>query len=205
MIRIKICGITNKEDALKAVALGAWAIGFVFHKESPRYIGPYKAKRIIESLPPFITPVGVFVNQKEGAIKDIAEFCSLGALQFHGDESPEFCRRFKNYRTIKAFRLRNDFNFETTPSYKTSALLLDSYQEDKHGGTGKTWDWALLKKVKHYGAPIILSGGLNAKNIKQAIEEVRPFAVDVSSGVEESPGKKNERLLKEFFDAAYLF
>ncbi len=200
MIRVKICGITNKEDALKAVSLGAWAVGFIFYKESPRYIGPYKAKRIIELLPPLITPVGVFVNQKEGAIKDIAEFCGFKTLQFHGDESPEYCQRFKDYKIIKAFRIHKEFDFHIFSNYKASAFLLDSHEEDKYGGTGKPFDWALIKRVRNFGHPIILSGGLNAKNIKEAVEEVCPFAVDVSSGVEQSPGQKSERLLKEFFD-----
>lgn len=202
MAKVKICGITREEDAKKAAGLGVWALGFVFYKKSPRYIGPYKAKKIVAGLPPFVTPVGVFADQKEGAIEDIAEFCGIRTLQFHGDESPEFCRRFtsKSYKIIKAFRVNAEFDPAIVQSYPVDGLLFDAYDKDKQGGTGKTFDWHLIKDIKSLGKPVILSGGLNAQNVKSALEEIGPYAVDVSSGVEEAPGKKSERLMKEFFN-----
>jgi len=199
MIKVKICGITNSEDAKRAADLGAWALGFIFYKKSPRCIGAYKARKIIDSLPPFVTPVGVFVNQKEGAVKEIAQFCGLQTLQFHGDETPDFCRRFSAYKIIKAFRVSESFDFETLAGFKNYSFLCDAYQAGKVGGTGKTFNWSLTPKFKKYGQPIILSGGLNPQNLAQAVAEVQPYAVDVSSGVEEAPGKKSERLLNEFF------
>lgn len=199
MIRIKICGITNDEDALKAAALGAWALGFIFYKQSPRHIGAFKARKIIHRLPPFVTPVGVFVNHKEGAVKDIANFCGLRTLQFHGDETPEYCRRFPDYKVIKAFRVSKDYDVGILKQYPVSAFLFDTFTEAIYGGTGKPFPWDLIKKAKDFGVPIILSGGLNPDNILEAVEAVRPYAVDVNSGVEESPGIKNEKLLKELF------
>jgi phosphoribosylanthranilate isomerase len=198
MVRIKICGITNEHDALKATALGAWALGFIFYKKSPRYVGAYKARKIISLLPPFVTPVGVFVNQKEGAIKDIARFCGLRALQFHGEETPEFCQRFRDYKVIKAFRVGKDFDPLLPKQFSVAAYLFDTYEEGNYGGTGKPFPWKLIKQGKDYNVPLILSGGLTAENVRAAIEEVRPYAVDVNSGVEQAPGVKSERLLKEF-------
>ena len=199
MIKVKICGITNSEDALKAAAFGAWALGFIFYKKSPRCIGAYKARKIIEGLPPFVTPVGVFVNQKEGAVKEIAQFCGLQTLQFHGDETPDFCRRFSGYKIIKAFRVSEDFDFEILNGFKNYPILCDTHKDGQFGGTGKTFNWKLAAKFKKFGQPLILSGGLNSQNVEQAIKEVGPYAVDVSSGVEEAPGKKSEPLLSTFF------
>ena len=201
MVRVKICGITQEEDGKKAAALGAWAVGFIFYKKSPRYIGPFRAKKIIAALPLFVTPVGVFVDQKEGAIRDIAQFCSLNTLQFHGSESPEFCRRFrsKGYKVIKAFRVNEQFDPGVMKDYQVDGFLFDTYEKDQHGGTGKPFDWQLIKGVRSLGKPVILSGGLHTQNVKAAVEAVGPYAVDVSSGVEEAPGKKSERLMREFF------
>lgn len=202
MNRAKICGITNSHDALLAANLGASALGFIFSKKSKREVGAFKAKKIISTLPPFVMPVGVFVDQKEGAIKQIAEFCSLTTLQFHGAETPAFCKRFSDYKIIKAFRIGENFNVDQLREYKSivSAFLFDSYSEDSQGGSGKTFAWKLIKPAKDFGVPIILSGGLNPQNVRAAIEEVNPYAVDVASGVEESPGKKSDRLLKDFFN-----
>ena|SRR3989338_3470257 len=200
MVKVKICGITQEDDAKKAASLGAWAVGFIFHKKSPRYVGPYRAKKIISVLPPFVTTVGVFVDQKEGAIKDIAEFCRLQTLQFHGDETPDFCRRFtsKGYKVIKAFRISDKFDAASLKNYQVDGFLFDAFDKDLPGGTGKTFDWNLIKHVKSLGKPVILSGGLHTQNVKKAIEEIAPYAVDVSSGIEEAPGKKSERLMREF-------
>lgn len=206
MIKVKICGITNNEDAQRAAVLGASALGFVFYKKSPRDIGAYKARKIIDGLPPFVVPVGVFVNQKEGAVKQIAEFCGLKTLQFHGDETPEYCRRFSagGYKVIKAFRVSDTFDFDTIDGFKNYPILCDAHKEGQFGGTGKTFNWKLAAKFKKFGQPIILSGGLNPSNIVQAIAEAEPYAVDVSSGVEEAPGKKSDALLTQFFQKIHF-
>ncbi len=205
MVRIKICGMTNSKDALQAASCGAWAVGFIFYKKSPRCVGAFKAQRIIDQLPPFVTPVGVFVNQKEGAVKEIAQFCGIKTLQFHGDETPEYCRRFKKgYKIIKAVRLGNQIDLDNLKKYSVDALLFDTYQEKTYGGTGQTFPWRLAKKAKVLGLPIILSGGLAPQNIREAIEDVKPYAVDVCSGVEKSPGQKNKHALQEFIDLVKL-
>ena len=201
MTRVKICGITNIEDALAAADFGASAVGFIFYKKSPRFISPAQAKKIISLLPPFVVPVGVFVNEKEETIKRIAATSRLQALQLHGDESPAFCRRFKDFKVIKAFRVRASFSIDIIKRYKVDAFLFDTYQQNAYGGTGQTFDWSMLKGMKKMTTPIIFSGGLNADNVRQAIAEIKPYAVDVSSGVEERPGKKNLSALKAFFQS----
>ena len=230
MVKIKVCGITNLEDAKLAVSFGAWALGFVFYKKSPRAVSPTKARNIIRELPPFVEPVGVFVNLKEGAVKEIADFCGLKTLQFHGDETPEYCQRFYRYKVIKAFRvepaslddeakshpvpqtfknhleggtvggIKRNFDISNLSSFPVSAYLFDAYQEGEFGGTGKTFNWEKIAGKK-LAKPVILSGGLNPQNIKEAIQTVNPYAVDVSSGVEKDPGKKSFQLIEEFFKA----
>lgn len=202
MVRVKICGITNLEDAKAAVDCGAWALGFIFFKKSPRFISPSKAQKIISALPPFVTPVGVFVNQGRGAVQDIAQFCGLKTLQFHGDETPEYCRGFSRYQVIKSFRVSDQFNISDISKFPVSAYLFDTYQEDSYGGSGKTFNWNVVTGKK-FLKPVILSGGLNAVNIKEAIAAVCPYAVDVSSGVEKEPGKKGWELLKNLFEVIY--
>lgn len=199
-VKVKICGITNKEDALKAVYYGAWAIGFVFHKKSPRYISPSKARLIIEALPPFVTPVGVFVNLSERAVKEICRFARITTVQFHGDEDVAYCKRFKDYKVIKAFRVDQLFNVDIVQKYKVDGYLFDTYQENVIGGSGKSFNWALLKDKK-FDKPFILAGGLNPQNLKEALTIVTPYAVDVSSGVEHSPGIKNPQLIHGFFES----
>lgn len=201
MTRVKICGITSADDAMLAASLGASALGFIFFKKSQRFVSPYKAKKIIGELPPFVTPVGVFVNQKEGAVRDIAEFCGLQSLQFHGEETPAYCRRFNRYKVIKAFRVKPDFDVAVVKEYRpvVSAFLFDTYREDTRGGSGKTFNWKLIAKAKDFGRPVILSGGLTADNALNAINEIFPYAIDLSSGVEESPGKKSRQALENFF------
>lgn len=197
MVRVKICGITQQDDAHKAIKHGAWALGFVFYKQSPRFISPSRARKIIETLPPFVTPVGVFVNGKHGAIKDICDFVRIRTVQFHGDEDQAFCKRFGDYKVIKAFRVDDKFDFRVVEQFRADAYLFDTYQEDIQGGTGKTFNWELLR-AKKFNRPMILSGGLNPSNVKDALNLERLFAVDVSSGVEKEPGIKDEELVKSF-------
>ena len=205
MVRTKICGITRGQDALKAVEYGAWALGFIFYKKSPRSIGAFKAKKILDQLPPFVTPVGVFVNAKEGAVRDVAEFCGLTTLQFHGEESPEFCKRFKKkYQVIKAIRVGDQVDVEALKRYAVDAFLFDTFVESAPGGTGQTFNWSVIKKVKSLQVPIILTGGLHYNNVVAAIYEVRPYAVDTCSGVEVSPGVKNDRSMREFLERVRL-
>jgi len=199
MIRIKVCGITNTEDALKVVYYGASAVGFIFHKKSPRYISPSKARKIIEALPPYVVPVGVFVNLSEKAVKDICRFTRIHTVQFHGDEKPVYCKRFEDFKIIKAFRVGTYFPFEELKKYKVDAFLFDTYQEGVEGGTGKPFNWDVLKGKK-FDKPFILSGGLNAENIQQALSTLSPQCIDVSSSLEKSPGIKSPRLIRAFFE-----
>lgn len=195
MVRIKICGITNLEDARKAVELGADALGFVF-APSPRRIEPEKAREIIRNLPPFITTVGVFVNERMAKVKEIAEFSMLDVLQFHGDEAPEYCRKFTR-RVIKSFPVKDEKVLERLKFYSPSAYLLDAYSRSIRGGMGKTFPWEIARKAGQYGR-IILAGGLNPNNVEEAIRTVCPYAVDVSSGVEISPGIKDHEKMAKF-------
>ena len=198
MIKIKICGITNLEDAIAAVKLGADAIGFVFWKNSSRWISPKKVSEIVNELPPFFTRVGVFVDAEEREVREITDVCKLDALQFHGKESPNYCRRFKEKRVIKAFRIKDKKDVKLIGDYDVDAYLLDTHTEGKQGGTGITFDWNLALSIKKYGMPFILSGGLRIDNVMSAIRKVKPYAVDVSSGVERYPGKKDHRLIRDF-------
>ncbi|VAX35336.1 Phosphoribosylanthranilate isomerase [hydrothermal vent metagenome] len=202
MIKIKVCGITNTEDALKAVYYGAYALGFIFHKKSPRYISPSKARKIIEALPPFVVPVGVFVDLKEKAVRDICNFARIRTVQFHGEETPVYCKRFKDYKIIKAFRIGEYFHVDLLKKYKVDSFLFDAYQEGAEGGTGKTFNWDVLKGQK-FDKPFIISGGLGADNIQKAISTFStpiPYAFDLSSSLEKSPGIKNPRLIRAFFE-----
>jgi len=201
-VRVKICGITNLEDALVSADTGCDALGFVFYKKSPRYIAPQKAHEIIRQLPPKVIKIGVFVNGKEEQIKRIARLDHLNMLQFHGNESPEFCRRFKKYKVIKAFRVKNKIDLAKISRYNTFAYLFDAFVKSKVGGTGKQFDWKLIKHIKSLKKPIFLSGGLTAKNIEQAIKIVRPHWVDASSSLEKYPGKKDHQKVKAFIKAA---
>jgi len=200
MIRVKICGITNVENAQSAVYAGASAIGFIFHKKSPRCISASKARNIIDQLPPFVTPVGVFVDAKEGAVRDICRFTGITTLQFHGNEEPFYCQRFKGHKIIKAFKVSEDFEFASIKKYKVDAYLFDTFSQDAAGGTGKTFNWNLMKYEK-IERPFILSGGLNSSNVQEALQVLQPYAVDVSSGVEKAPGIKDPKLVRAFIDA----
>lgn len=200
MIRVKICGITNPEDAQTAVDAGADALGFVFWKKSPRYVAPDTAAAIIKGLPPFVTTVGVFVNEGEGVIRSTLKRAGLDRVQFHGDEPPELIARF-GPGTIKAIRVRDKGDILKIRDYDASAYLLDAYREGLPGGTGRTFDWGLAVKAKELGR-VILSGGLNPKNVTEAIGLVHPYGVDVSSGVEMAPGKKDRAKVREFIRLA---
>ena len=200
MVKVKFCGIKRMEDAWDAARLGVHALGFVFVKSSPRYIAPDDAQKIISQLPPFIVRVGVFSNQNENEISEVLNTCQLDALQFHGEESPQFCKLFAGKkRLIKAFRIKDENFLAHIPQYEfVDAILLDSYHPDLKGGTGLSFDWKLAKKAREFGIPVILSGGLNPDNIKEAIAEVNPYAVDVSSGIEQAPGVKDHELMAKF-------
>lgn len=196
MIKIKICGITNLEDALAAAAAGADALGFNFYKKSPRCIEPQKAAEIIEQLPPFIVPVGIFVNEREDRIREILASTGIQAVQFHGDESPEFCQRFGG-RVIKAFQVKDKESLQNMAHYRVGAFLLDSYRDDVRGGTGVAFDWHLAVVAKTFGK-VILAGGLTPENVAEAVKLVQPYGVDVAGGVEKEKGVKDHAKLKKF-------
>jgi phosphoribosylanthranilate isomerase len=196
MIKIKICGITNLEDALAAAAAGADALGFNFYKKSPRCIEPQKAAEIIEQLPPFIVPVGIFVNEREDRIREILAATGIQAVQFHGDESPEFCQRFGG-RVIKAFQVKDKESLKNMAHYRVGAFLLDSYKDGVRGGTGVAFDWHLAVVAKTFGK-VILAGGLTPENVAEAVKLVQPYGVDVAGGVEKEKGVKDHAKLKKF-------
>ena len=204
--KVKICGITNLEDALCAAQCGADALGFVFWEGSKRYIEPEIAARIARGLPPFICKVGVFVNDSKDVIKRISEEVGLSCLQLHGEEDPEFCRTISaevGLGVIKAIRVKDGSDIRTISRFDgsgLSAILLDTFVEDTRGGTGKSFDWGLATEARSLGT-LILSGGLNPDNVRVAIGSVCPYAVDVSSGVEQSPGKKDPDKVVKFIRA----
>ncbi len=196
MIKVKICGITNKEDALYAAGCGADALGFIFYEKSPRYIEPDNAKTIIAALPPFVTTVGVFVNKDFNDIRDITLLTGVTVVQLHGDESPSYCNLVEG-KLIKAIRVKNYSSIEGLKKYDVDVFLLDSFDKNSFGGSGLTFDWKLAEKAKQYGK-IILAGGLTPDNVEEAVKKVVPYGVDVNSGVEQKPGIKNKNKVKEF-------
>jgi len=200
MVKVKICGITNLGDALNSVKAGCNALGFVFYRKSPRYLTPEKASRIIKHIPAHILKIGVFVNAEEKTIKRIARLCNLDMLQFHGNESPKFCQKFKGYKIIKAFRVKDKIELKNLLNYKTFACLFDTFVKSKMGGTGRKFDWKRVRGLKSLRKPIFLSGGLTTNNVKKAMEVVQPEWVDVSSSVELKPGKKDYKKIKEFIE-----
>ena len=195
-MRVKICGITNNEDAHAAVEYGADALGFVFAK-SPRQVTKKHTRDIIRNLPPFVTTVGVFVDEKVDKIKEICDFCGIHTVQLHGNEQPSYLKELEGYKLIKAFRVKEEDDLKQLVNYKPHAFLLDSYVKGVMGGTGVSFKWEIARQAHKYGI-IILSGGLTPENVKEAIQMVKPYAVDVSSGVESSPGKKDKSLVKRF-------
>jgi len=203
--RIKICGITCLEDAKASVRAGCDALGFVFYKESPRYIALDAFKVIVKELPPFVTKTGLFVNADPAEIEEAIQSGFVNVLQFHGDETPDFCRQF-NFPYIKAVAVSSSVDLiqYAKDFHDAEALLLDAYHEHLKGGTGQTFDWNLIPQS--LSKPIVLAGGLTVDNVKEAIKKVKPYAVDVSGGVEESKGIKNslkiQAFIKETQDAA---
>jgi phosphoribosylanthranilate isomerase len=201
MVRIKICGITNLKDALLAAELGAHALGFIFYPKSPRKVEPDAARTIIAQLPPFVLTVGVFVDEELATVRDLAAGVGLDLIQLHGNEPPDYCRGLGR-RVIKAFRVRDESSLLEIEKYQgaAQAYLLDTYKPGQVGGTGETFNWDLAREAQECGS-IILAGGLTADNITQAIRTARPQAVDVASGVEAAPGKKDPEKLRAFFAA----
>jgi phosphoribosylanthranilate isomerase len=201
MVRIKICGITNLEDALLAAELGANALGFIFYAKSPRKVDPEATREIIRQLPPFVLSVGVFVNEEAAVVQELAARVGLDWVQLHGQEPPEYCRSLGR-RVLKGFRIKDEDSLKELQVYRgaVQAFLLDTYKKGQTGGTGETFDWELAVRAKGYG-PIVLAGGLTAENVAHAVATVWPQAVDVASGVEAAPGKKDPEKLRAFFKA----
>jgi len=203
MIYIKVCGITNYQDASALAESGVDALGFIFYPKSKRYIPPEKANEIIKKLPPFVSTVGVFVNEERENVIDVIHECPIDVLQFHGNESPEYCRQF-NKRVIKAFRVKDDFSFDILKCYSTNAFLLDSYSESEYGGTGESFNWDFAVPARKFGK-IILAGGINPLNIEAALIKVHPYGVDMSSGVEIEPGRKDINKVREIVEICRKF
>ena len=200
MVRVKICGLTNRQDAHDAASLGVQALGFIF-APSPRQITPEMAKAVIETLPPFVTTVGVFVNERLKTIQEIRAYCGFDLVQLHGDETPHMCASLMP-NVIKAFQLKDASSLSALETYvgKARAFLFDTYSKKERGGTGQTFDWNLALEGKRHGVPVILSGGLNPDNVKDAIKKTAPFAVDLGTGVEESPGKKDVTQMRRLME-----
>lgn len=192
---IKICGITNYDDAVAAIDAGATAIGFNFFKQSKRYIAPQSAKEIAEKIRGKIQTVGIFVNEDAATVKEIGAMVKLSYCQFHGDEDPEYVNGFGN--AMKAFRVNDSLRNVYFDDYKSTAFVLDAYDEKEFGGTGKKFNWLLAREANEFGK-IILAGGLTAENVTSAIETAQPWGVDVSSGVETEPGKKDHEKVRQF-------
>jgi len=199
--KVKICGITNLPDARAAADAGADVLGFVFYERSSRFVSLESAAEIIRELPPFMIKAGVFVNAPEDFVLRAVRDCGLNLLQFHGDETPDYCLQF-GLMSMKAFRVRDASSLEAVRSYPTDAWLLDAYNPDKLGGTGEAFNWDLAREAQTWGRPIFLAGGLNPENAAEAIRRARPYALDVSSGVEASPGRKDHVKVRAFIEAA---
>jgi len=205
-MKVKICGITNAEDAQVAVLAGADALGFVFYSKSPRFVEPKVAKQIISGLPPFVLPIGVFVNEEPKVVRNVMEECGLALAQLHGDETPAYCESLE-HPVLRGIRLRDRGSFLAMAEYKGRAgvrgFVVDAFSESAYGGTGKTTEWDLAIEAAR-AAPILLAGGLTPENVQEAIQKVKPYGVDVSSGVEASPGKKDPAKVQAFIHAAKL-
>jgi len=201
MVHVKICGVTNVRDARLASRLGADALGFNFVRKSPRYIRPARAKAIVAALPPFITTVGVFADEYPDKVMATCRLCGLDAAQLHGNESPSRVEAVRGVRRIKAIRVRNRRDVSLCRRYQVEAFLLDAYVPGQLGGTGETFNWALAREAREFG-PVILAGGLTPDNVAEAVAAAAPYAVDVASGVESAPGKKDKQAMAEFIRLA---
>jgi phosphoribosylanthranilate isomerase len=201
-LRIKVCGITNLEDALQAVEAGADALGFNFYRDSPRYITPSLAHSIIASLPGSVLSVGVFVNERPETVLSIASEAGLSGLQFHGDETPEYCRALGGRFLIKALRVGEGFTPESAAEYPVDAILLDAFDASARGGTGRTFDWSLARRTRELVPKLFLAGGLSPANIEEAIAAVAPYGVDACSALESAPGCKDTALVRDFIARA---
>ena len=199
MVRIKICGITNLDDALVAVEAGADALGFVLFRGSPRFISPERAAAIIHRLPPFVQTVGLFVNEELATVNEVADQCGLDLVQLHGEETPDYCAAVRR-RIIKAFRVKDASSLDEITNYRVAACLLDAWSPAAHGGTGTTFNWEIAARAAA-SHTIILAGGLSPENVAVAVATVKPYAVDVSSGVESAPGKKDAGQVSRFIRA----
>ena len=206
MVKVKICGLTNLEDALISINSGADILGFIMYSKSKRYIKPIDVRHITSQLPPFISKVGVFVNENPRNVLEILSYAHLDYAQLHGDETPEDCEYVGPERVIKVFRFKNIEEINIIENYigKVKAILLDTYSSRVYGGTGEPFDWNIAKAVKerYSELPIILSGGLKPENVREAISIVNPYCVDVSSGVEKAPGRKDPQKISEFIKIA---
>lgn len=198
IVKVKICGLTNYDDAVAAMDMGADLLGFNFYPESPRYVTPEKAESIINKLPGFIDTAGVFVNASVEQIHDTNSVCHLDWVQLHGDEDPEFCRSLLSHsvKTMKAIRVKNQKDIESADDFFTDAVLLDAFDPDKYGGTGLTFDWNI---IGHIGKRVFLAGGINPENAEAAVK-LGVYGIDVCSGIEAEPGKKDHKKMQKLFD-----
>lgn len=201
MVKVKICGITSLEDALTAVEAGADALGFVFYSASPRHILPDQAAEIIRHLPPFVQTVGLFVNEEPATVHAAADRCGLDIVQLHGEETPAYCVSIRR-RVIKAFRVKDITSLDELLQYHVAGYLLDAWSPAARGGTGQTFNWEIAAEAVRRGRPIILAGGLTPGNVAESIRQVRPYGVDVSSGVESAPGRKDAAKIRCFTELA---
>ena len=200
-VKVKICGTTSYEDAALALDHGADAIGFIFYDKSPRYIAPSVAQDISRRLPPYTVKVGVFVNEfNVEVLRNTAVMGGLTVIQLHGSEGPEYCQALRDWPVVKAFRVGDEFTASHCRDFPVSAVLLDAYDPETYGGTGRLFDWGKAIEAKQYGR-VILAGGLRPDNVGSAIKTVKPYAVDVCSGVESKPGQKDRALMRLFFEA----
>lgn len=202
MVRVKICGITNLEDALAAAEAGADALGFNFWKGSRRYVAPGEARRIVARVPRSVLTVGVFVDEELAEVARAAELSGVGAVQLHGDETPDYCRGLAGLHVIKALRVGENFAPEEAARYAPAAVLLDAFCADERGGTGKRFDWAVARRVRALVPRLYLAGGLTPENAAEAVRTVAPFALDVCSGVESAPGRKDAARVRALIAAA---
>jgi len=203
MTLIKICGITNIDDANAAVDAGADALGFNFYKPSPRYITPQNAREIVEQLPSSVLTVGVFVNEESGSLKRIVAESGIKALQLHGDESPDYCCELAaDHFVIKTLAVSQGFDREVIHAYEVAAIMLDTRDNNLRGGTGRVFDWSIARQVNQFVPKLFLAGGLSPENIAEAIAMVCPYAVDACSALEDSPGKKNHERMRRFIETA---